>query len=378
VVGNTRLRKARTIFDAQHQKNQYKMAKLPNWAMKKRLAEKLSPPSWEQLNSWVALVETGSVSAAAQRLEISQAGVSQHVRRLEESMGTSLLDRSTRPAHPTASGQRLYEQARDLLSRASRMTETVRAISRSKRSLLRVGCVDSFAAVIGPRMVRGLAGRVQRLRLVSGINPGLAEQFDNHQLDVLITTDDPKQAPDRECVALFSEQFLLAVPGGFQVPPLASLQQLSSKKTFMHYGTRSKMGALVDAYLARHDPSIERLFEFDATDPLLSLVREDLGIALTTPMCLWQSRHHAANLKFLPLTSLRNQGRAYPPLMRTFYLVYRPHELGALAQDIVAMVRVAVRDVKRQWTADLKIPAELLTVNEDTSDGVQNHRYKAP
>ena len=334
--------------------------------MKKRSADKVLPPSWEQLGSWVALVETGSVSAAAQRLEISQAGVSQHVRQLEESLGASLLDRSTRPAHPTASGQRLYEQAHDLLSRAGQMSETVRALSRSKRSLLRLGCVDSFAAVIGPQMVRGLAGRVQRLRLISGINPGLAEQFDNHQLDVLITTDDPKPVPGRECLALFSEQFLLAVPLALQVPPLASLHQLSRQRPFMHYSTRSKMGSLVDAYLSRHDPEIERVFEFDATDPLLSLVREDLGIALTTPLCLWQSRYHAMNLKCVPLSVLRHKGQVYPPLKRTFYLVYRPDELGPLAQDIAAMVRVAVRDLQRQWVAELKLPAELLSVNEET------------
>ena len=58
--------------------------------MKKRASDKVSPPSWEQLGIWVALVETGSVSAAAQRLEISQAGVSQHIRQLEETLGVSL------------------------------------------------------------------------------------------------------------------------------------------------------------------------------------------------------------------------------------------------------------------------------------------------
>ena len=332
--------------------------------MKKRASDKVSPPSWEQLGIWVALVETGSVSAAAQRLEISQAGVSQHIRQLEETLGVSLLDRATRPAHPTAAGHRLYERAKDLLSRAGQMTQTVRSLSRSKRAMLRMGCVDSFAAVIGPQMVRGLSGRVQRLRLVSGINPGLADLFDNHQLDALITTDDPKYLPGRECRALFSEQFLVAVPQSFQVPPLASLSQLSQLRPFMHYSTRSKMGALVDAYLSRHDPHIERVFEFDATDPLLSLVREDLGIALTTPMCLWQSRYHAMNLKYLPLNALRHQGQTYPPLKRTFYLVYRPDELGPLAQDIAAMVRVAVRELQRQWVLELKIPHDLLSVEE--------------
>jgi DNA-binding transcriptional LysR family regulator len=335
--------------------------------MKKRFSEKSTPPSWGHLGIWVALVETGSVSAAAHRLAVSQAGVSQHIRQLEEMLGASLLDRATRPAHPTAAGHRLYEQAKDLLSRVGLLSETVQASSRNKRAMLRMGCVDSFASVIGPQMVRGLSGRVQRLRLVSGINPGLADMFDNHQLDVLITTDDPKSLPGRGCLALFSEQFLLALPQQFQVPPFASLSQLSQQRPFMHYSIQSKMGMLVDAYLNRRDPEIERVFEFDATDPLLSLVGEDLGIALTTPMCLWQSRYHALNLKYLPLSVLRHQGQPYPPLKRTFYLVYRTDELGQLAQDIVAMVRVIVRDLQRQMVADLKIPVDMIALGEPTN-----------
>ncbi len=336
--------------------------------MKKHSSD-TSPPPWEQLGSWVALVETGSVSAAARRLEISQAGVSQHVRQLEEAFATSLLDRSTRPARPTASGQRLYEQARDLIARAGQLAETVRALSRTRRPLLRLGCVDSFAATIGPAMVRGLAGRVQRLRLISGINPGLAQQFNNHQLDVLVTTDDPRPGPGQASLPLFSEQFLLAVPGTLAIPPKACLHQLGQLRPFMHYSTRSRMGALVDAYLGIHDPQIERIFEFDATDPLLSLVSEDLGIALTTPLCLWQSRHHARTLKLLPLAGLRAGGKPYPPLARTFHLIYRPDELGPLAHEIVAMVRVAARDLQRQVAAELKLPPELMAMGDPPAPG---------
>lgn len=326
--------------------------------MKKRPFGSVSPPPWEQLQSWVALVDVGSVSGAARRLGISQAGVSQHVRQLEDTLGAELLDRLTRPARPTASGQRLYEHARDLLARAGHMGEAVRVLNRSRRAMLRLGCVDSFAAALGPDLVRGLTGRVQRLRLVSGINPGLAEQFDNHQLDALVTTDAPHPDTGRTVVPLFSEHFVLALPKGMTVPPLASLHQLSQMRPFMHYSARSRMGALVDAYLARHDPEIEKVFEFDATDPLLSLVREDLGIALTTPLCLWQSRFHALSLQIRTLAGLRTRGQPYPPLLRTFHLVYRSDELGALAQDILTLVHVAAQDLQRQLVSGLNIPAD--------------------
>jgi DNA-binding transcriptional LysR family regulator len=84
-------------------------------------------PDWELLASWVAVVAAGSVSEAAHVLGISQAAVSQRVRKLESILGTPLLDRTTRPAQPTFAGRHLFEHAKDLLVRGERMVEHVRS-----------------------------------------------------------------------------------------------------------------------------------------------------------------------------------------------------------------------------------------------------------
>lgn len=84
-------------------------------------------PDWELLVSWVAVVEAGSVSGAAQALHISQAAVSQRVKRLESLLATPLLDRATRPAQPTPAGWRLFEDSKDLLARARRMIDSTRS-----------------------------------------------------------------------------------------------------------------------------------------------------------------------------------------------------------------------------------------------------------
>jgi hypothetical protein len=47
--------------------------------------------------------------------------------------------------------------------------------------------------------------------------------------------------------------------------------------------------------------------------------------------------------------------------------VYRTDELGQLAQDIVAMVRVIVHDLQRQMVADLKIPVDMIALGELTN-----------
>src|SRR5215471_2284947 len=98
-------------------------------------------PNWDLLTTWVAVVEAGSISEAARRVNLSQAGVSQQIKQLETLLGTTLLDRTTRPALPTAAGQRLFEHATELLPRARQMADSVRNLSRAKRTVVRFGCI---------------------------------------------------------------------------------------------------------------------------------------------------------------------------------------------------------------------------------------------
>lgn len=328
-------------------------------------ADVAAPPPWDQLSSWIAVVETGSVSAAARRAGLSQAGVSQHVRALEQRLGSELLDRGTRPARVTASGHRLYEHALDLLQRAHEMDEGVRSLSRSARSAVRLGCVDSFAATLGPQLVRGLFDRVQRLQLLSGLVPDLQQRFAERRLDLLITTTEPTGQAGVDALPLLAERFVLVLPPGRVLRGLRSLQALGAELPFLGYSTRSMIGAQVDAYLRRHDPALARRCEFDATDPLLSLVAAGLGFGLTTPLCLWQSRHHAQAVQVLPLSALRRDGRAYPLLERRFWLASRAGELGRLPAETAALVRVAVRELRRELQPALGLePQALVTLPE--------------
>jgi DNA-binding transcriptional LysR family regulator len=307
-----------------------------------------APPPWDQLSSWIAVVETGSVSAAARRAGLSQAGVSQHVRALEQRLGCELLDRGTRPARVTASGHRLYEHALDLLQRAGEMDEGVRSLSRSARSAVRLGCVDSFAATLGPQLVRGLFDRVQRLQLLSGLMPDLQQRFADRRLDLLIGTQDPDGQPGIDTVPLLSERYVLVLPPSFSVRGLSSLQALDARLPYLAYSLHSAIGAQLDAYVRRHDPALARRYEFDATDPLLSLVAAGLGFGLSTPLCLWQSRHHAQAVQVLSLAALRRDGAAYPALERRFWLSSRAGGLGRLPAETAALVRVAVRELRRE------------------------------
>lgn len=67
------------------------------------------------LRSFVAVAEAGGVTRAAGRLNLTQSAVSMQLKRLEESLGLNLLDRTTRSVAPTAAGDRLLSYARKML-----------------------------------------------------------------------------------------------------------------------------------------------------------------------------------------------------------------------------------------------------------------------
>ena len=76
---------------------------------------------FKQLRTFVEVVHTGSFTDAAQNLFLSQPTVSQHIRQLEEELGTRLVMRTTRKIEITAQGRQLASYAEDILSLRDRM-----------------------------------------------------------------------------------------------------------------------------------------------------------------------------------------------------------------------------------------------------------------
>jgi len=316
-------------------------------------------PSWELLESWVTVVECRSISEAARQLGISQAGVSQRIKTIESLLDTLLLDRTTRPALPTAAGQRLFEHAASLLQGAGQMVESIRNITRDKRLVVRIGCVDSFAATIGPTIIRGLAGTSRQIRLWSGITPILDEQLNGRHLDFAVTTSEIAQAPGVMKRMIFTEPYYVVVPKDFARSSFTTLSDLGKRLQLIRYSGRSFIGRQVDAYLSGYAENIERSYEFDATDPMLSLVAAGLGFAITTPLCIWQSRHFVNDVSVVSLSAFSRSGRPYQHLSRSFYLSYRESELGSLPLELFDLLSQVCRtQISRDIATALNIAPE--------------------
>ncbi|HEX7910108.1 MAG TPA: LysR family transcriptional regulator [Paraburkholderia sp.] len=123
------------------------------------------------METFVAVVEAGSFSAAARRLNVGQPAVSKSIAQLEERIGTRLLLRSTRGLNTTDAGQHFYEHARVAIEEADEAEHAARQSSESLSGRLRVSAATTFA----------------RLHVM----PALKRFLDQHpQLEIDVVLDD--------------------------------------------------------------------------------------------------------------------------------------------------------------------------------------------
>lgn len=99
---------------------------------------------FEELQAFSAVVETGSFTAAAERLEIAKSAVSRRVTALEERLGVQLLRRTTRKLNLTETGRELYERGARLLSDLDEIESVVSQQHGEVSGVLRVALPLSF------------------------------------------------------------------------------------------------------------------------------------------------------------------------------------------------------------------------------------------
>ncbi len=107
--------------------------------------------SLEEIKTFLNVVETGSISSAAVRLNVSKSVISQRVSQLERALGASLLNRSSRGVVPTDRGQEYYEKACAALSMLDQAAEAVVEDEASLSGQLRITAPMSFGTrYLGP------------------------------------------------------------------------------------------------------------------------------------------------------------------------------------------------------------------------------------
>jgi DNA-binding transcriptional LysR family regulator len=186
-----------------------------------------------QLRYFVTVAEELHFGRAAERLHIVQPAVSQQIRRLERSLGVSLLSRTTRSVSLTEAGQRFLPQARSVLAAAERAVDSVLEF-RPAGGLVRLGTSEG----LGDRL-NGLLSAFARLAPSTSLEllhaPTLQrlQRVRDGSLDATIVRGS-WPSPGLDFTPLWMDEVLVALPAShplasLPVVPVASLASLPAR-----------------------------------------------------------------------------------------------------------------------------------------------------
>lgn len=279
---------------------------------------------------FVASAEEGSISAAARRLGVSPSAVSQQLTTLEAALGTSLLDRASRPVQVTPAGAMFRRHAQTILNAASEARAELAMADLSGLTTLRLGVIEDFDSDVTPRLLSTLARDLKgcRFLLETGASHRLMDQLEARALDIVIAADTDQPAEDwREIHPILAEPFVAVAPPGANIDDLPLIL----------YTARHLMGRQIAAHLARHGLKPAHRFELDSYAAILAMVAGGEGWTILTPLALHQARAFREKVQVRPLP--------LPALSRTLSLSARAGILQGVPAQIVARLKPLIAEV---------------------------------
>ncbi len=150
------------------------------------------------LRHFAAVVDSGNLSKAAERVFISQPALTRSIKNLEDMVGAVLLERRPRGVVPTPAGDALYRYARLMLNEAVRAHAEVKAVQAGAKGELAVGIAAMFSDHIVDRAVAAVCGvgNEVALTVTQGFLEELVEALRDGRLDVIFSNISNMKFPD--------------------------------------------------------------------------------------------------------------------------------------------------------------------------------------
>jgi DNA-binding transcriptional LysR family regulator len=237
-----------------------------------------------QLRYFVAVAEERHFGRAAKRLRLSQPPLSAQIKGLEEELGVTLFERSTRRVALTDGGHAFLEQARRILEEVEKAKEVVKSAEHGLRGRLAVGFISSATLNLLPPAIRLFRERF------GGVELELKELTSAQQIDALYDGEIrvglvrlPLRAPGLQFEPLLEESLLVALPSGHPLEALESVPLEKLAELPLVFFTRQLMPSL-------HAQIVE-LFQRVGAFPkvaqhavhlqtIVGLVASDVGLAI--------------------------------------------------------------------------------------------------
>ena len=172
------------------------------------------------LKHFIAVVEQGGFTKAAEKLRTDVSSVSRSVKRLEAALSAKLIERTTRVLRLTPAGTAYYHEARFIVGRLAEAGDKVRRIGEGEVSTVRIGVCQSVDA---PRVARALQafGALWpeiEVKLCSMGSLNQAKALQAGEIDAGIMRPGLAEVDGIDCSVVSRDQLMLAVPTAWKLP----------------------------------------------------------------------------------------------------------------------------------------------------------------
>lgn len=230
------------------------------------------------LNTFVTVVDQGSMAAAARVLNVTPAAVAQQIRTLERELGATLIARVGRTVSVTEQGSRILERSRELLRSVSDLRSVANDSAVSGE--LRLGACPTALAGMLPDVLARMVDAFPQINVF--IKPGysvdLYRAVEAGDLDAAVVLQAPFPLPKTcEWLLLREEPLIVLAPKSMAG---RDPHELLSTEPLIRYDRNQWGGRQADEYLRTAGIVPHERFELNALNAIAVMVDRGLGVSL--------------------------------------------------------------------------------------------------
>lgn len=230
------------------------------------------------LNTFVTVVDRGSMAAAARELNITPAAVAQQIRTLERELGASLIARVGRTVSVTEEGSRIIQRARDLLRDVADMRSVANDSAVSGE--LRLGACPTALAGMLPDILARMVETFPQINVFikPGYSADLYRAVESGELDAAIVLQAPFSLPKTCQWQLLREEPLVVLAPAAMAS--RDPHELLATQPLIRYDRNQWGGRQADEYLRNAGIVPHERFELNALNAIAVMVDRGLGVSL--------------------------------------------------------------------------------------------------
>lgn len=265
----------------------------------------------DHLHTFRLVVETGSFSAAADRLGRSQPAVSLHIKQLEASLKARLLERVGRRVKPTAAGLELLTQAHQVHAAVDRLLGAMASHSAEVSGKVSIGTGATACLHFLPQALQSLRARHPRLHVLvrTGNTADFVRAVEDNTLDLALVTL-PVRSRALAVVEIMDDEFVAIGPRAAKLPQRLTPLALG-KRPLVLFEPAANTRVLIDEWFASSGHTPAPVMELGSVEAIKGMVGAGLGFSIVPSMSL------PARSRELSVARLN------PPLKRSLALILR-------------------------------------------------------